>query len=99
MARSAVPYHSTGAVLSACPGCVCRQREVHLLLGGSRSASLLTWEVDLKWDANRDPAQRLMMNFRAEEPADGTRNVTIRMVYPVNTVQLTMDRTMTGESL
>ena len=66
-------------------------------MGGAHTDSLLAWVVDLKWDANRDPTQRLMMNFRAEEPSDSTRNVTVRMVYPVNTVQLTMDRTMTGE--
>ncbi|XP_043224104.1 uncharacterized protein LOC122382611 isoform X2 [Amphibalanus amphitrite] len=73
-----------------------RQRDVQLIVGGSHTDSLLAWVVDLKWDANWDPTQRLMMDFRAEEPSDGTRNVTVRMVYPVNTIQLTMDRTMTG---
>ncbi|XP_055847743.1 uncharacterized protein LOC129913211 [Episyrphus balteatus] len=60
-------------------------RDIHLKVGVLTVAKQKELSVELKWDANRDPSQRLALNAEYNNPANRTYDSTIMFTYPDRT--------------
>jgi hypothetical protein len=73
-----------------------RNRDVHLEIWGTAKRFGKTFGVEFKWDANRDPSQKLILSYEFDSPQQSVYTGNIIVSYPDRTLSAKIDFSNVG---